>query len=142
MPPSDGSREDAVPPEPSRVPPADDCASQDSSRDPWARGDPWQSPLRESDTDEYARFLAWKRSQGSDGYGGRPPWNAHWTQSTGGWGAPWSGGGEDYERTTAGPPPEWDGVSIEFKDWKLKALFGLGPQELHLQHVDLSYLSH
>ena len=117
VPPSEGSKEEEAYPEPRQERAADETAS----RDPWARGDPWHSPLRETDHDEFARFLAWKRSQDSGGYGGRPPWHTHWTQNAAGWGGAWGGGNEDYERTTAGPPPEWDGTSMEFKDWKLKA---------------------
>ena len=33
----------------------------------------------------------------------------------------WQFARDEQERTTAGPPPEWDGVSTEFKDYKLKA---------------------
>ncbi|CAL1150509.1 unnamed protein product, partial [Cladocopium goreaui] len=33
----------------------------------------------------------------------------------------WQAAREEHERTTAGPPPEWDGVSTEFRDYKLKA---------------------
>ena len=78
-------------------------------RDPWERADPWQPRGRGRDPDdpaaEYAQFLRWRQAQqGGHQYPGF-----------------WNLAREDHERTTAGPPPDWDGENIDFKDYKLKA---------------------
>eukprot|EP00435_Cladocopium_sp_Y103_P034899 s429_g9.t1 len=84
--------------------------SQNSEdRDPWLRRDPWQrgEPGRGAPRDpDYVQFLQWREGQQN-----RNPWSTN----------PWNFARDEHERTTAGPPPEWDGENLEFKDYKLKA---------------------
>ena len=78
--------------------------------DPWMRRDPWGRGDRRgqgSHDPEYIQFLQWRQGQE-----GRGMWGSH---------SPWHFARDEHERTTAGPPPEWDGDNLDFKDYKLKA---------------------
>ena len=105
--------------------------SSDGS-DPWVRRDPWtRLPAQENVNTDYLQFLQWR--QGLEAGPATPPTGAqvtppvrhdfvrlgaqpelhplHWGQAA----------REEAERTTAGPPPEWDGAKMEFRDYKIKA---------------------
>ena len=89
------------------------------SADPWARGDSWQSPGPSGGLEaEFAQFMDWRKRQMGN-Y--EAMWNSSWSRAPWGWSESRWHGQDEHERTTAGPPPEWDGTNIEFKDWKLKA---------------------
>ena len=80
--------------------------------DPWLRGDPWQRgrdlhPDEVRGDPDYDQFLQWK-------YGRR---GGHQMGPMG----VWQMDRDEHERTTAGPPPEWDGENLDFKEYKLKA---------------------
>ena len=91
-------------------------------RDPWERQDPWsagrdrghdvRAPGLES---EFMQFLQWRSRPGA----GLPGLFAG--HQGGSDGALLQAARDEHERTTAGPPPEWDGITTEFKDYKLKA---------------------
>ena len=89
------------------------------SGDPWARQDPWSRepragrPLPLSNGAEYEQFLQWRAQFGGGTFGGYDG-GFH---SQGPLGEALR---EQHERTTAGPPPEWDGVKCEFKDYKIR----------------------
>ena len=64
---------------------------------------------------EFLQFLQW-RAQANAAYSRLPP------DVPGGSGrALWQAARDEQERITAGPPPDWDGITTEFKDYKLKA---------------------
>ena len=109
------------PADPVETPRAFDARSATSAdRDPWARADPWSGgrfPRRQDygAEEEFLQFVEWRaaRERGNT-----------WAANTGhgqGHGNFWYAARDEQERTTAGPPPEWDGVDVEFKDYKLKA---------------------
>ena len=113
-------------PQPGRSDPTPRAASDASSGDPWARSgnDPWadgrrrevpvRTPVLE---EEFLQFLQWRQAQPNQTYG---MGHQHGGAGAAGQGL-WHFARDEHERTTAGPPPEWDGVSTEFKDYKIKA---------------------
>ena len=121
--PNEGSSEE---PQPGRSDPTPRAASDASSGDPWARSgnDPWadgrrrevpvRAPVLE---EEFLQFLQWRQAQPNQAYG---MGHQHGGAGAAGQGL-WHFARDEHERTTAGPPPEWDGVSTEFKDYKIKA---------------------
>ena len=121
LPRDDSSRDEALPVDPVETPRAFDARSATSAdRDPWARVDPWSAnryPRRQDygAEDEFLQFVEWRAARDR---------GATWTNWNGGWqgnGNVWQAARDEQERTTAGPPPEWDGVEVDFKDYKLKA---------------------
>eukprot|EP00435_Cladocopium_sp_Y103_P056623 s299_g19.t1 len=98
--------------------------SEGSSRLPWARSDPWSEGRQRTTQvrapaleEEFAHFLQWRQAtaQGNGNMGLQPGLYGGANQGL------WQAARDEQERTTAGPPPEWDGSSIEFKDYKIKA---------------------
>ena len=105
--------------------------SSDGS-DPWIRRDPWtRLPAQENVNTDYLQFLQWR--QGLEAGPATPPTGAQMTPPVRNdfvrlgaqqelhplhWG---HAAREEAERTTAGPPPEWDGAKMEFRDYKIKA---------------------
>ena len=105
--------------------PSDDGVSS-GARDPWGRSDPWSASrgrggARHVDRrmeEEFIQFVQWRNMQNEATDGGL---RGHLYGGVAGGGAGWYAARDEHERTTAGPPPEWDGSSIEFRDYKLKA---------------------
>ena len=105
--------------------------SSDGS-DPWIRRDPWtRLPAQENVNTDYLQFL--QSRQGLEAGPATPPTGAQMTPPVRNdfvrlgaqqelhplhWG---HAAREEAERTTAGPPPEWDGAKMEFRDYKIKA---------------------
>ena len=105
------------------APPSEDGYSSDA-RDPWGRSDPWSASRGRSQRnldrrmeEEFIQFVQW-RSMQNDAVEGGLRGGLHGGVAGGG---VWNAVRDEHERTTAGPPPEWDGLSIEFRDYKLKA---------------------
>ena len=103
--------------------------------DPWARQDPWNrtGAMAEPANADYIQLLQWRQANAPPRPptpGANRPELVH-LHSMGGTHqidplatpmAQWGYAARDEaERTTAGPPPEWDGVEMEFKDYKIKA---------------------
>ncbi|CAL1160076.1 unnamed protein product [Cladocopium goreaui] len=93
-----------------------------TGRDPWARRDPWSVPRSQAAEvrapgleSEFLQFLQWRAQASAVDQG---LYQGHQEGSNR---ALWQAAREEHERTTAGPPPEWDGISTEFRDYKLKA---------------------
>ena len=124
--PDERSSEEVQPPRQPPTPRSEAGLSEGSSRDPWARSDPWsegrqaarpqrvRAPALE---EEFMQFLQWRQGNQSAAQGiglhpGLPASVGHGL---------WQAARDEQERTTAGPPPEWDGTSVEFRDYKLKA---------------------
>ena len=66
---------------------------------------------------EFMQYLQWRQGSQNMAYvmdlpPGVPP---HAGQGL------WQAARDEHECTTAGPPPEWDGTTVEFKDYKIKA---------------------
>lgn len=104
--------------------PSDDGVSS-GAKDPWGRSDPWSASrgrgTRQLDRrmeEEFIQFVQWRNMQNEATEGGL---RGNLYGGVAGGGAAWYAARDEHERTTAGPPPEWDGSSIEFRDYKLKA---------------------
>ena len=102
--------------------PSDDGYSS-GARDPWGRSDPWSASrgrgYRQVDRrmeDEFIQFVQWRNMQNDAADGGL---RGALPGGVAGGGL-WQTYRDEHERTTAGPPPEWDGQSVEFRDYKLK----------------------
>ena len=116
----EGSSEEPQPAEPPEGTPR--AASEGSSGNPWARSDPWSEGRRRGAEvrapaleQEFLQFLQWRQTNQTYGMG-----PAHGQYGGANQGL-WQAARDEQERTTAGPPPEWDGLSTEFKDYKIKA---------------------
>ena len=124
--PDERSSEEVQPPRQPPTPRSEAGLSEGSSRDPWARSDPWsegrqaarpqrvRAPALE---EEFMQFLQWRQGNqpAAHGIGLHPGLSANVGHGL------WQAARDEQERTTAGPPPEWDGTSVEFRDYKLKA---------------------
>ena len=105
-------------------PPSEDGYSS-GARDPWGRSDPWsasrgrgQRTLDRRMEEEFIQFVQWRNMQNEATDGGL---RGALHGGVAGGGGIWHTVRDEHERTTAGPPPDWDGQSIEFRDYKLKA---------------------
>eukprot|EP00435_Cladocopium_sp_Y103_P042258 s916_g11.t1 len=117
----EGSSEESQQARPEPAPRSEADQSEASSGDPWARTDPWsegrrpvRAPVME---EEFMQYLQWRQATQNQTYG----FGLHPGLQGGSGQGLWQVARDEHERTTAGPPPEWDGTSIEFKDYKLKA---------------------
>lgn len=105
--------------------------SEGSSGNPWARsegrrhGAEVRAPALEQ---EFAQFLQWRQANQPYGMGLQP---GHYGDAGQGL---WQAARDEQERTTPAPPPEWDGVSTEFKDYKIKARIWLAPHHMLEDH--------
>ena len=85
--------------------------------DPWSVGRAQRREVRAPDLEEeFMQFLQWRNRPNDETYGAGLQ-RGH----RGGFGQGLWAARDERERTTAGPPPEWDGTTMEFKDYKIKA---------------------
>lgn len=127
--PRENTSEDDPPPDPGERTPRSNGgrstgrrSDASTGRDPWARRDPWSVPRSQAAEvrapgleSEFLQFLQWRAQASAVDQG---LYQGHQEGSNR---ALWQAAREEHERTTAGPPPEWDGISTEFRDYKLKA---------------------